>query len=329
MQFSACSTRTIASKGNRRRCACGLAAGVGLFLAAAVVSRSGGAATRVFTLDPARSSLTASGTVYLDSPYYVTASFLPQQPGSDKASYSGAITTTIDTSGIEFLSSGTSLSANNFVGPALMPDTVANYGFNVTYQGALVADATTVGLTFNTSSPYLPVNANGGFTVGSYLVMTTTGGSTDFVTTPPVQTAPLAGSSGTNATAALASLSLSGQTQTLTIPVTPPPWSTRVPCPTTLPSRSPASWSPQPSPDAADRVLDRQRWRELEHDRPGGHRDQLGDRRRRRDRHRLAARPDERRFFHDLQSRLASEHDAGGRLFDQGAHLHLRRDQRR
>ncbi len=173
-------------------------------------------ASRVFTLDPTRSSLTITG--------YVTSTLVTlsaEVSGSNTASYFGSVDSSLDATGITF-GGGSSITANNFSGTGLIPDSTANYGIVAKELGITAAKATVVNLQFDATSAALPIGSDGKFTVTSAVTATATSGAFDYI-----QSLPTAGSGTDNVAGATApdqstssgSLSLSGQTQTLTIPV--------------------------------------------------------------------------------------------------------------
>ena len=217
MSFSVFSMRPSRSAANRfGRRILSIALGAALVLAAGGWPQPAAAATRVFTLDPSHSSLKITG--------YVTSSAVTlsaQTAGSDTASYSGSVDTSIDATGITF-PGGSSVSANNFSGSTLTPDNPANYGLDakVIFLGN-VAEATVINLKFDVTSPDVTISPGGTFAVSS-LTASALSGTFDYnssLTTPPTGTVNVAGDTAANQSTGSGSLTLSGQTQTLTIPV--------------------------------------------------------------------------------------------------------------
>ena len=190
----------------RVRCLVALVA-VGCFVPQAA------AATRVFTLVPASSSLKITGTIAS------LATLSAQTSGSDTATFSGTISSSIDSTGIQF-PGGSSIAANTFSGATLIPDAIADYGLNAKFLGSTVAQATVVNLKFDATSGDLAVASNGTFPVNSVLTATALAGAFDYNSTLDGNgTDVVAGDSATNQSTATASLVLVGQTQTLTVPV--------------------------------------------------------------------------------------------------------------
>ena len=191
--------------------------GLSLCLATSCGSQWCWGASRIFTLDPTRSSLTITGYVTSTS---VTLS--AQVSGSNTASYFGSVNSSVDATGITF-GGGSSITANNFSGTGLVPDSTANYGLVAKEFGIITAaQATVVNLKFDATSAVLPIASNGTFTVNSAVTATATTGAFDYIQTLPTSgsgTDNVAGDTASDQSTSSGSLSLSGQTQTLTIPV--------------------------------------------------------------------------------------------------------------
>jgi autotransporter-associated beta strand protein len=169
-----------------------------------------------FTLNAAQSSLKLTGQVA--GPLGPVA-LKPQVTGSDTATYTGFLSANLSAGGIQF-PGGSSVAANNFVGSALTPDNPANYGMKATIIIS-TANATVINLVFDLGSGALAVAPDGTFPANMGTSATVTSGIIDYVAPPPYGngTDSLAGSTASNQAAASATLSIVGQTQTLTIPI--------------------------------------------------------------------------------------------------------------
>jgi hypothetical protein len=170
-----------------------------------------------FTLNASQSSLKLSGRVA--SPLGGTVPMSPQVSGSDTASYSGTILSTFGPSDVQF-PGGSIVAANNFAGPALTPDTQANYGMKAIILFS-TANATVINLVFDLSSGDLAVAADGTFSANLGTSATVTSGIIDYTAPAPIGngSSSLAGSTAANQATTFASISIVGQTQTLTIPI--------------------------------------------------------------------------------------------------------------
>jgi hypothetical protein len=113
-----------------------------------------------------------------------------------------------------------SVSANNFVGPALTPDNPADYGLKATVIFS-TANATVINLVFDLTSGPLAVALNGTFPANTSAMAAVTSGTIDYTAPAPIGNGSksLAGSTAMNQSTTSATIAILGSTQTLTIPI--------------------------------------------------------------------------------------------------------------
>ncbi len=187
---------------------------VGVLLVLGFARASFGDPTQ-FTLNTAQSTLKLSGRV--GTPLGTTVAMQPQVTGSDTATYSGFLLANLSAGGIQF-PGGSNVAANNFVGPTLMPDNPANYGMKATILFT-TANATVINLVFDLGSGALAVAADGTFPANMGTTATVTSGVIDYTTSSGPGSGSLKDSMASNQASTSATLSIVGQTQTLTIPI--------------------------------------------------------------------------------------------------------------
>ena len=182
------------------------------FMTAAASRLSYGNPT-TFALDPTRSSFKLTGV--LGAGTLGTQNLISQEGGSDNATYSGSLLANLSVSGIQF-PGGSSAVAGNYVGGVLMPDNPANYGMKAVFS--LGTEFVTVkNLGFDFTSGSLTVAADGAFAANSGFTATATSGVVDDSGFQSGTTSFVGRSASNQSTPA--SISISGQTQTLTIPI--------------------------------------------------------------------------------------------------------------
>ncbi len=203
----------------KKRSSCGLAAALSgvVFLWTAAVPENTLGDPAVFTLNSAQSSLKLTG--YVTGPLGHSP-LQAQTTGSDTATYSGTILATLGAADIQF-PGGSNVAANNFVGPALTPDSTANYGMKAVIFLVGTASATVINLVFDLGSGDLPVAADGTFSANTGTSATVTSGVIDYTGPPLIGSGSdsLVGSTASNQSSTLGTLAIVGQTQTLTIPI--------------------------------------------------------------------------------------------------------------
>ena len=181
----------------------------------------------VFTVDPSQSHVTVSGTV---AAYGLFSAPLTQQtPGSLTAAFGGAIDADLTGTNIQF--TGTSLVEAQTNSTPQQPapggtsgSAPADYGGSATQRTFLGDTIVTVAIRnvgLDLISPVLPLS-NGSFATSSleFLFSTNAGNSIDYTVSSPSQngTTTLAGNSMLD-TGSAATLSITGATEILTIPI--------------------------------------------------------------------------------------------------------------
>jgi MYXO-CTERM domain-containing protein len=192
----------------RKSRSCAAALGLAALHVVAVAVESSRAQTATFQVDPAGSSLTVSGTA-LGSP------ILSQGPGSLTTTYQGPLLLQLTPSTIEF-PGGSAVAANNSGNWLPLPggasgSAPANYGARVIilFQTNLAAVRNAV-FDVTTLAP-LPLSGSGNTpTFSSTVDFTSTSGDMDYNSALAGSgTAPLAGSTGTNASTSSGALNIS------------------------------------------------------------------------------------------------------------------------
>lgn len=185
------------------------------------------AAPEVFTIDPAKSTATCSGSINV--PIFGNFPVVIQGPGSLTAAYGGTLVVDVTPSTIAFEASGICTAQNSGSWAPLSGGTSgtapANYGGTVTantFLGVENADVAVRNAAFNISSTPIPLSGTTFDASSASFSFVAGGGSVmDYLATGPSPnsgSSALTGSSG-NGSSPNATLVTSGTTQTLTIPV--------------------------------------------------------------------------------------------------------------